>query len=375
MAHPKQSTDYQGKTALRQLIADEVPLGPDDWVYLPFCGEGDCYKPFADIWPQERVLAVDKDAELLNTFHSRWPRATVVCDDVDSVNLGALGGAVRIADFDAYSNPGPTIKHFFAHGRIAFGTIGLLTTSGLPSSCQKQARPWRWRKGRMSKDRHKKRSQQQISHWGDEEACWLRSFGQVEGVQVRASKMTKSFTHYGAYTCQIQQTPLPDQVVPSAARSVMVVDEEIQGTPPNMPAVVDKLSTEARRGKVLRWTIMGLRISTIAARLQVDETTVRRDQKALKQDLKHLDTTHLWETHYLRYLEFLGIAFSRYEAGDREEGEFAARLMKRLDALANLGPQPSHSPAVQVGIVQNIGEKSVRVQEVLKLLKGGLEDG
>ena len=190
MPNPGSDVDWFAKIRVRESLAEKLPLGPGEKVFVPFCGKGEIYGPVHKHWPPDSVFAVDRDLSMVNAFKEKWPDAEVQEGIAERVEFGDRG-PFRVADFDTDTYPMEAFMHFMESAKKAKGKIGIVTSTGSLRHLLVRGQVFnfdRMKPGRFDKESTKK----QVAEWGSVLAGWMRGLEGIESVEVVDSHQAKN---------------------------------------------------------------------------------------------------------------------------------------------------------------------------------------
>jgi len=118
----KQHVEIHRKINLRKRLLGEA--APQGTVYLPFCGDGDLAQ---SLYYDRQLYAADLDPERIKTFLSRFPNSTAVAADCNQWPFPELATEFSVGDFDAYADPWPAFKAFWANAKKTFPFVVFVT--------------------------------------------------------------------------------------------------------------------------------------------------------------------------------------------------------------------------------------------------------
>lgn len=97
--------------------------GREGVAYVPFCGDGDIAR---SLYANRDIYGADIDPARVQVATSRVP-GTFIVADCDTWPFPELEAPVAMADFDAYSEPYPSFRSFWAHAPKARRMVCVFT--------------------------------------------------------------------------------------------------------------------------------------------------------------------------------------------------------------------------------------------------------
>lgn len=201
---PVQSSALLRKIAVRKALADKFELSDTGGVYVPYCGDGECYAEVEGFWPSEQVFAVDRDVGAVRRFGEKWPEAQTLVADVTKAVEFPPDMEFQIADFDAYGSPHLAVTQFFEKARKT-KRLGVVITDGSARFVKIQGRLWDFRRGRAGRfDREA--ANEQLGSWGELRRDWLAYLcrGKAEVIDTDWNKNKTTF--YGSFIVEFDET-------------------------------------------------------------------------------------------------------------------------------------------------------------------------
>ena len=165
------SSDLSGKAAMRKAALKEA--GTDGWLYVPFCGFGECTDAVG--YPLDKVTACDIDRDAAADWQIRRPAATVEVSDVSVFSSWPSHGQIVYADLDAYGSPWLALQHLMTAGPVA-DVVQVVLTDGSDEKRARAKAPYNFATHKFEQ-RASVTAKRQRNNLADEVIQWLTTIG------------------------------------------------------------------------------------------------------------------------------------------------------------------------------------------------------
>lgn len=165
------SSDLETKLSTRRGALREI--GPDGWLWVPFCGFGEC--PQGAGYPMDRIVGCDIDGAAVEHWQAEWPQARIF--DTKAEHFRDWPGPVALADFDAYGAPYMALQAFLETAPLVDGQpVQVLLTDGTNKTRYKSKRPYNFQTHKFER-MHSLEAADQMEHLDRAVCQWLDSIG------------------------------------------------------------------------------------------------------------------------------------------------------------------------------------------------------
>ena len=135
MADASHSSNLEAKVHLRKAaLAAAVP----GWIYVPYCGFGECATGAE--YPLHRVVGCDIDVAAVAHWKETAPEATIVSADATKFRHWPPTD-ITLIDVDAFGNPWKSLHHCLAHGPCA-DRVEVVATDGADAQRIRGKKPY-----------------------------------------------------------------------------------------------------------------------------------------------------------------------------------------------------------------------------------------
>ena len=161
----------EAKAALRKAALKEADK--DGWLYVPFCGFGECTD--ATGYPTERIVACDIDRDAGSDWQKRRPAARVEVSDATAFAGWPANGQIVYADLDAYGSPWLALHHLMTVGPVA-DVVQVILTDGSDETRARSKRPYNFQTHKFEAMASRS-AQRQRENLADDVIPWLATIG------------------------------------------------------------------------------------------------------------------------------------------------------------------------------------------------------